>query len=277
MKYFLQLLCLAFVIPLHAQDFQGEATYVTKRNFSVNLDEAQMSEQQKKMIRERMKQFSESTHKLTFNRTSSIYQSEASLSPQTPGGRGGMRFRMMGAGGSGKLHVDIARQQYTRQVELMGKFFLIQDSIERPKWQMTQETKKIGNYNCFKATYTQTVRRPMFRPGQRARRGEAPPMEEEEVEVVAWYTPQIPVSMGPEQWTGLPGLILELSDGNATTLCTQVVMNPKEKKAIEAPKKGKVVNQKDFEEIQQKQMEEMRERFRNNSGRAQGQRIFISG
>ena len=30
------------------------------------------------------------------------------------------------------------------------------------------------------------------------------------IDIVAWYTPQIPVSHGPAEFGGLPGLILEL-------------------------------------------------------------------
>lgn len=275
MKPLLYLLSMLLSYQLYAQSFQGEATYVTKRNFSINLDGAQMSEQRKKMIAERMKQFGESTHTLIFSPQESIFKREESLDPQTPG-RGGMRFRMMGAGG-GALHVDLVKQQYTQQQELMGKFFLIQDSLERPQWKMSQESKQIGQYNCLKATYTRTQRSRVFQPGKRPEPGEEPEFEEEEIEVVAWYTPQIPVSTGPNRMTGLPGLILEVNDGSATTLCTQVVLNSKDKKTIEVPKKGKVVDQETFEKIQEERIQEMRERYQNNSGRGRSERIIIRG
>ena len=277
-SFLVLLVGLTFSSPTVAQDFQGEATYVTKRKFSFDLSGVQLSEERKKMIQERMNQFSESTHKLTFNRTTSIYQAEKSLAPQGMGGaRGGMRMQMMGSLDSGKLYVDLAAQQFTREEELMGKFFLIQDSLDRPQWKMTQETKTIGKYTCYKATYTQTVRRPAFMAGKRPKPGEEPPVEEIEMETVAWYTPQIPVSMGPDQLTGLPGLILEVNNGNSTTLCTQVVINPEEKKEIKAPKKGKLVDQKTFEKIQEERMKEMQERFRGGPGSGRGQRIIIQG
>ena len=47
--------------------------------------------------------------------------------------------------------------------------------------------------------------------------------------VTAWYTLDIPVSHGPGDYWGLPGLILEISDDNTQILCTKIVMNPKEK------------------------------------------------
>ena len=36
--------------------------------------------------------------------------------------------------------------------------------------------------------------------------------------MTAWFTPEIPVSTGPAMYGGLPGLILEISDGNRTML-----------------------------------------------------------
>ena len=51
-------------------------------------------------------------------------------------------------------------------------------------------------------------------------------------EVTAWYTPQIPVSQGPGEFWGLPGLILEINDDKTTILCTKIVMNPNDKSKI---------------------------------------------
>lgn len=258
-----------------AQDFQGEATYITKRNFSFKMDDSRISEQQKKMISERLKRFSEITHTLVFNRTESVFQQQESLEPQLPN-RQGVNIRTMGnLGNGGIMYVNLAQQQSTHQIELMGKYFLVEDELFRPQWKMTQESKQIGNYTCYKATYTLKVRRSAFQLDRRPASGKEPPMEEEDVEVVAWYTPQIPVSFGPNRLTGLPGLILELNDGRNTTLCTKVVINPEKKKEIKAPSRGKKIDQKSFEEIQFKQLQEMRERRNNSPNR--GDRIIIRG
>ena len=47
------------------------------------------------------------------------------------------------------------------------------------------------------------------------------------IDIVAWYTPQIPVSHGPAEFGGLPGLILELTTDETVLLCSKIVMNPK--------------------------------------------------
>jgi GLPGLI family protein len=50
-----------------------------------------------------------------------------------------------------------------------------------------------------------------------------------DVTITAWYTPEIPVNQGPENYWGLPGLILEINDGKTVILCSKIVLNPKEK------------------------------------------------
>ena len=60
--------------------------------------------------------------------------------------------------------------------------------------------------------------------------------------ITAWYTPQIPVSTGPDTYYGLPGLILELNAGRTTMLCTEVAISSKEALEIEEPNKGKEVS-----------------------------------
>jgi GLPGLI family protein len=39
-----------------------------------------------------------------------------------------------------------------------------------------------------------------------------------DVTITAWYTPEIP-NQGPENYWGLPGLILEINDGKTVILC----------------------------------------------------------
>ena len=91
--------------------------------------------------------------------------------------------------------------------------------------------------------------------------------EVEMLEIVAWYTPMVPVSQGPSEYWGLPGLILEVSAGNTTMLCSKIVMNPEEKTKIEAPDKGQVVTKKEYNEIITGKMQEMRDNRGRNSGR----------
>ena len=89
-----------------------------------------------------------------------------------------------------------------------------------------------------------------------------------DVEVVAWFTPEIPVSSGPSWYQGLPGLILEVSDDDTTILCTKIVMNPKEKQN-QKTKKGKVISNQDFVTLQDEKRAERLEMWRQSRQRRQ--------
>ena len=90
------------------------------------------------------------------------------------------------------------------------------------------------------------------------------------IEVVAWYTPQVPINQGPDDYWGLPGLILEINADRMTILCTKIVMNPEEKEEIEKPKKGDEVTKAEYNEIITKKMQEMREMYGGRRGSRSG-------
>ena len=75
--------------------------------------------------------------------------------------------------------------------------------------------------------------------------------------ITAWYTPEIPVSFGPNNYWGLPGLILEINEPELIILCSKVVLNTKGA-TIKAPNKGKKVSQKEFDTIQKKKYDSMK-------------------
>mgnify|MGYP000601487706 CR=1 FL=1 len=67
-------------------------------------------------------------------------------------------------------------------------------------------------------------------------------------------------------------LILEVSAGNTTMLCSKIILNPQEKTEIKAPKKGEVVTKKEYNEIITKKMQEFRENRGRNRGGSRGGR-----
>ena len=91
----------------------------------------------------------------------------------------------------------------------------------------------------------------------------------------AWYTPQIPVSNGPDQYWGLPGLILEVNDGSTVMICNKIVMNAQEKIDITEPVKGKKVDQKTYNEMMLKKAEEMSKIYGGNKKKGNGQTFKI--
>jgi len=95
------------------------------------------------------------------------------------------------------------------------------------------------------------------------------------VTVTAWYAPEIPVSQGPDNYWGLPGLILEVNDGKTVILCSKIVLNSKEKVEIKASTNGKVINQKEYDKTVVDKMEEFRQmnQGQNRGGNGGGMRF----
>ncbi len=132
---------------------------------------------------------------------------------------------------------------------------------------MGSETKRIGQYMCFKATASvPTSELSWYNFSWQDLRNKPEDDTVKMTQVEAWYTLQIPLRHGPAEYWGLPGLILEVSAGNTTMLCSQIVINPKEKIDIKIPAKGKEITKIDYQTTIKNKMMEMR----NNRGRRRG-------
>jgi GLPGLI family protein len=117
---------------------------------------------------------------------------------------------------------DLQAHSTIDQKKVYEETFLIKDSTRKINWKITDETREIAGFTC--------------------RRANALIMDT--LYVVAFYCEQIPVSGGPESFSGLPGMILgvALPHENVTWFATKVTDMAIEPKAIMPPKKGKVVN-----------------------------------
>lgn len=285
MTTIIRIVVLALTVALttvNAQDFQGVATYKTQRKIDIKMDSTQVNnEMQTKMIEMMKKQF-QKTYNLTFNKEESLYKEEVSLDkPQT--GMGG-EFQIVsfgGGGGTDVLYKNTKDQRYADHKDTMGKLFLVKDDLEKIDWKLEADTKYIGEYQCYKATYTKMVEKPRsFSNSVTTIKDEQEKGEDKEPEMIertvtAWYTPQVPVNNGPGMYQGLPGLILEIHDGKLTIICSKIVLNPEEKISIEEPTKGKTVNQKKYDEIMEKKTKEMMERYAPRKGSRNGESIEI--
>ena len=284
---FYMLLALAFGQAYAQKDFQGMAVYESKTQApkigGMRSGNQDITPEMQKTMEERMKQMLEKTFILNFDKLASIYKEEEKL--EAPGQQqGGMRIMMNSfMGGGGTFYKDVKTKKYTVDKEFMGKEFLVVDSLPKLNWKLEQETKQIGGYTCYKATAIREASKTdfrNFRPKNQEGKKEETKQEEvgkktnfednfeipKEVIVTAWYSPEIPVNQGPENYWGLPGLILEVNDGRTVILCSKIVLNAKDKVVIKAPIKGKEVSQKEYDETVIKKMEELREMNRGRNG-----------
>jgi GLPGLI family protein len=251
-------------------EFSGQAVYFSKSTMELGRWGARMSEAQKKQIQARLKNRLEKTYYLKFNKEASVFKEEEKLDAMSGATDSwGKNFAR------GEQYKNIQTQGLVQEQEFYGKKFLVSDKLQDFNWNIGTETKQIGNYLCVKASalvptdeltwYDFSWAKLRRTEGATATEGADQP-EIAMTQVVAWYTPQIPVAHGPAEFWGLRGLILEVNAGGTTMLCSKIVLNPKEEIEVVAPKKGKMVNKKGYSTIITEKMKEMRE----NRGRRRG-------
>ncbi|WP_282787212.1 GLPGLI family protein [Flavobacterium croceum] len=119
------------------------------------------------------------------------------------------------------------------EIEGLGNLVVQKDCVYN--WNFTNETKMINDFLCYKATTTKTIDSFTF-------------------PVIAWYCPKIPAPYGPKGYGGLPGLILELQERSTLFGLVKIELNKQEAVNIKKPSKGKVVTEKQLEELLEKQI-----------------------
>jgi GLPGLI family protein len=278
-NFFLFTILFFITITVFSQEFQGKAYYFSKSTMELGKFGATMNEAQKKQIKERLKNRLEKTYILSFNKEESVFKEDEKVDAYSGAtDTWGKNFT------PGKQYKNVKTKELIQKQEFYGKQFLIKDDLLNINWVLGKETKQIGNYMCFKATATipnSDLNWYYFswnelRPSNKKEQSDSlpksgldetqPVLEEETIpttNVTAWYSPQIPISQGPLEYWGLPGLILEVNVRNTTMLCSKIVMNPDEKLKIEVAQKGKEVTKKEYKSIITGKMVEMR----NNRGR----------
>jgi GLPGLI family protein len=243
------------------QEFQAKAYYFSKSKMDLGKWGARLSEAQKKEVGARMKNRLEKGYVLSFNKEESVFTEEDQLDAISGATDSwGKNFA------PGKQYKNVKTNTQLQQQEFYGKKFLVNDVLQPIEWSLDSETKKIGNYSCFKATAsipTDELTWYSFSWDKLRNTTESDSTAFKEVkmtQIEAWYAPQIPVRHGPLDYWGLPGLILEVSADNTTMLCSKIVLNPDEIIEIEAPTKGKEVSKTEYQTIITEKMKE----FRNN-------------
>jgi GLPGLI family protein len=244
---------------LTAQMKEGKISYERKINMHRNLPDPQM----KSMIPE----FRTDKYELIFNENASLFRSVVDDEAPDPfanaggGGGGGMRmnFRMPTA----NTYTDLAKQMQYEERAFFEKEFLIIDSLKQYKWKLSEETKTIAKQLCKKATTMITAPQMRMRVsigggGNNTDTTANTPRAPKETELVVWYAENIPVSFGPDNYSGLPGVIMEIDQDNGANVITAVEVSAKyPKKELVAPSKGDKMNRAQFQENMQKLMQNM--------------------
>lgn len=171
-------------------------------------------------------QFKTLKSKLTFTKGETVFTPEPDNVPPNSW------FNLPSAQQNNTIYTNVENATSVTQKKVFEETYLLKDSTRKITWKITDEFRNIAGYDC--------------------RRANAVIMDS--VYVVAFYTDEIPVSGGPESFSGLPGMILgvALPREHTTWFATAVTDEPITADKIKIPAKGKAVDVKSLTEILKK-------------------------
>ncbi|MBT1710039.1 GLPGLI family protein [Fulvivirgaceae bacterium PWU5] len=187
-------------------------------------------------MKDAIPEFNVHQEELFFNETASLYKPMEEDEDEFEADGGGMRMRFRRP--HGEYYTDQAMAASIVQQDIMGKKYLIQDSLSVLPWKLGTETKTILGYICRQASYYN---------------------EERKQEIVAWYTDTLRPFLGPERFNSLPGGVLQVDVNAGETVITaqQVTLRPLKKNELKAPTGGERITQTEFQKVSREQMQRM--------------------
>ncbi|HNQ68684.1 MAG TPA: GLPGLI family protein [Bacteroidales bacterium] len=84
-------------------------------------------------------------------------------------------------------------------IRFQNKLYVIEDSIQYPKWKILNDLKEVAGHICMNASWYDEIKMN---------------------NVVAWFALDWPGNFGPERYGGLPGVILEIDVNNGAQVIT---------------------------------------------------------
>ncbi len=124
------------------------------------------------------------------------------------------------------------------QIELLGKTYVVEDSIAIQDWKIHNDLKEVAGHVCMNATWEDTLKKQV---------------------ITVWFALDIPQSGGPERLCGLPGLILEadVNDGALTIVADKIELQ-KMTAELQMPHKikGKKIKEAAYNDLLKKHIQE---------------------
>ena len=261
MKNYLLLLTFFSGLSLSAQNFVGKAEYISKRIIPyINSQKVNKSKEEEQLDKESeiaMKKACSKRFELTFNNFEALYQEIKQLeTPILDNGVFGVSVTM---DDDGKKYMNLKTKVYLKEEPIFDEDFLIVDSLKNYNWKLIPESKKIGDYTCYKATTILPIPKKELEAYNKYLKEKEngkiqlfTVKEPKEIVTTAWYTSEIPISAGPMGYWGLPGLILEINSERLVLLCSKISIKLRDATKINAPTSSKKISQLEFDRLEEK-------------------------
>jgi GLPGLI family protein len=94
---------------------------------------------------------------------------------------------------------DFENNTMSDAIEHEGQNYLIEDDLEPLEWKIQNDLKEVAGHICMKAFTEDTLKNQ---------------------KIVAWFAQDIPIKAGPDRFSGLPGMILEIDINEGAMVIT---------------------------------------------------------
>lgn len=228
-----------FLLPQKArsQELEGEIRYLVTSNWTKQMASLDyLSKQQRERIaymwgsRSEWKVFMN----LYFSPTESKYvESEEKAEPEDEGGYSWRKDPFF-------LKRNFEKNTLHDVMTLMGKAYIIEDTLRAPGWKILNDMKEVAGHVCMNAVWEDTIKKQT---------------------IIVWFALDIPIPAGPERLCGLPGLILEAdyNDGAKVVTADRITLKKLEKElTLPKKQKGKKINETEYLKIIQDHIAEKR-------------------
>jgi GLPGLI family protein len=223
---FLFVLLISICSTNYAQKFTGKVVYKYRVNNLFNIDSLKQFGKPGEAetlynINESLKEYQDSFEfNLVFNKDCSNYFWKEILGSENK--YASIDFAKIFTASDSKFYTSIKDSISLEELGSYDKGLIIKRHLNEIGWKLTNQSKQIGDYTCFKAIAIKVN-------------------PKKKIAIEAWYTPQIANGFGPKYYAGLPGLILELTEGDITYFASSIKLNPKNEPKIKKPDKGTII------------------------------------
>ena len=200
---------------------QGKIEYEKKTNLYRTMDD--MDEDTKEWVekfRSQLPKFTVNYFDLYFTPAASLYK------PGRESENAAKIWFSKPPANDNTVYTDFNTRRVTATKEIYEQKFLVQDTMRKIDWKIMDEVRTIADYKCRKAVGIMC----------------------DSVYVVAFYTEDIIADGGPEMFSGLPGMIMEVAIPRlfTTWIATKVEVEPPPASEMKIPTKGKKTTQGDM-------------------------------
>jgi len=233
------LLAAVLVSPKNAvgQELEGEIRYLVVNNWTKQMASLDyISKQQRERIAYMWGNRSEwkTYMNLYFSPTESKYvESEEKAEPDDEGGYSWRKDAFY-------LKRNFEKNTLHDVMTLIGKTYIIEDSLYMPGWKILNDMKEVAGHVCMNAVWEDTIKNHT---------------------ITVWFALDMPVPAGPERLCGLPGLILEAdyNDGAKVLTADRIILKKLDKElALPKKEKGKKIKEAEYQNIVREHIEEKR-------------------